>query len=196
MLFQRRDLEQYTDKLAEYVPGGILFASKFVQNSNLRKLLKGLSGEQFRANDYLREYDILPDKVNKFLSEWESALGIPDDCFDGKGSDEERLLHIQVKLAALGVQTAEDFIELARLFGVEINVIPLSSVALPPYDVPFIPVGFPEGRFIMIIEGPDLVSSLPPYDVPFPLIVGEGILQCLLNKVKPANVRIIFRNTN
>lgn len=196
--FNRRDLEQYTDSLADYMPNGPLFIAKSIQDSNFRKLLRGMAGEIFRANGLLKEFDdqIIPDRTEKFLSEWESALGIPDDCFSGNGTVEERRRDILVKLAALGVQTEQDFINLAQTFGYAVNIIPLSSIALPPYDVPFIPVGFPEGRFIMIVEGVDLVASLPPYDVPFPLTVGQGIIQCLFEKLKPANVKVIFRNTN
>ena len=195
-LFQRRDIDEYTDSLAAYLPGGSLFASKSIQDSNFRKLLRGLAGELFRANGYLREYDILPDKTELFLSEWESTLGIPDDCFSGEGTIEERRRDVLFKLAALGVQTAEDFVELAATFGYVVEVSSLSELGVPPYDVPFIPVGYPESRFIMVVKGVNILGGVPPYDVPFFLFVGQNIIQCLFEKLKPANCDIIFLNVN
>ena len=82
-LFKRRSIEAYTDSLAEYMPGGELFAAKSVYDSNFRKLLRGMAGELFRANGLLREYNdqIIPDRTEKFIDEWEKAVGIPDHCF-------------------------------------------------------------------------------------------------------------------
>ena len=197
-LFKKRDIEQYTDSLANYLPGGELFASKSVKNSNFRKLLKGLATELFRSNGYLKEYSeqVIPDQTEKFIEEWESALGIRDDCFNTDGTPEERRLQILTKLAALGVQTEEDFEDIALVFGKVVNVFPLSDLAFPPYDVPFIPIGFPEARFIIVVKGENVISGVPPYDVPFDLIVGESILECLFKKLKPANCKIIFMNSN
>lgn len=197
-LFKRRNIDQYTDSLAAYLPGGKLFASKSIQNSNFRKLLRGMAGELFRSNGLLIEYnqEILPDKTNKFLSEWESAVGIPDDCFTGTGTNDERRSDILVKLASLGVQTDRDFVNLAAVFGKEVMVFPLSERAFPPYAVPFLPVGFPEARFTIVVESETLLSSVPAYDVPFDLIVGDPIIECLFRKLKPANCEIIFRNSN
>jgi len=197
-LFQRRNIEEYTDSLAAYLPNGELFASKSVNDSNFRKLLRGLSGELFRANGLLRDYsnEILPDTTAKFLSEWESALGIPDGCFNGEGSNDERRRDILTKLSALGVQTEQDFIDLALIFGKVVTIKQLSNEAFPAYSVPFNLVGFPEARFIIIVEGVDLVGGVPPYDVPFFLSVGESVLECVFKKLKPANCEVIFRNSN
>jgi len=192
------DLEQQTDSLASYLPSGRLFEAAWVGDSNFRKLLKGLAGELFDAEGLIKQYqdEYAPDTTNNFISEWESALGIPDDCFSGSGTIIERRRDVMVKLAALGVQTAGDYEALALTFGKVVTVTALSAEALPPYNVPFNPLGLPGARFIIVVQGENLVSGLPPYDVPFDLIVGESILECLFRKVKPANCDIIFRNSN
>lgn len=180
------------------MPGGELFAAKSIKDSNFRKLLKGLAGELFRANGLLKEYneEIIPDRTNKFLSEWESTLGIPDGCFTGTGTNDERRRDILTKLAALGVQTDDDFEELALVFGKVVTVGSLAADPLfPPFDVPFTTIELPDARFVIVVEGEDLtVSGEPPYNVPFDLIVGDSLLECVFRRLKPANCDIIFRN--
>ena len=198
MLFSRRTQDEYADSLAAYMPGGRLFKNKTVQDSNFRKLLRGLAGELFKVNGYLKQYadDIIPDQTERFIDEWESAVGIPDGCFDGNGDLTTRRTNVLTKLAALGVQTAEDFEALALVFGKTVDIFPLSQEALPPYGVPFNPVGLPSARFIIVVEGVDIAGDVPPYDVPFPLGVGESVLECVFKRLKPANCDIIFRNSN
>lgn len=196
-LFQRRDIEAYTDSLADYLPGGELFISKSVQDSNFRKLLRGMAWELFRANGLLRDYscEVLPDQTEKFLNEWESALGIPDDCFTGTGSVTERRRDILTKLAALGVQTPEDFVELAAIFGVTVTVTPGVEEIQFPLVFPVLMFNTnKEARFTIVVEFTVLDTSRFP--LTFPIQFGDdviAILECLFNKLKPANCQIIFQ---
>ena len=195
-LFERRDIEQYTNSLADYLPGGCLFASAHVDSSNFRKLLRGMAGELFRANGLLKEYSeqILPDQTIKFLDEWEQTLGIPDDCFSGTGTLNDRRTAILTKLAALGVQTADDFVELAAVFGITVQV--LSGI-----DAISFPIQFPglffntarEARYTIFVVFTVPAANRFPYT--FPIVFGGSaiaILECLFNKVRPANCQVIF----
>ena len=122
ILFKARNIERFTDSLAAYLPGGILFAIKSYQNSNFRKLLRGIAGELFRANGLLSDYnkEIYPDTTERFLVEWESALALSP----GSGAtDEDRRRDILVRLASSGVQTDQDFIDLAAVFGIPITIV-------------------------------------------------------------------------
>jgi uncharacterized protein YmfQ (DUF2313 family) len=191
-------LAQHVRSLAAYLPNGKLFEAKNILGSNFNQLLRGFSGELRTAEDYLvtLEKEYFPDETVLFLNEWESALGIPDGCFDGTGTADERRENILVKLAALGVQTAQDFIDLALIFGKIVDVHPLSDEAFPPYAVPFTPVLLHEGRFVIVVTGTDLVTGVPPYDVPFDLTGGESLMECVFKKLTPGNCALIFRNTN
>ena len=193
-LFGRRNLDEYTDSLAAYMPGGPLFASKSVQNSNFRNLLRGMAGELFRSNGLLREYDVLPDATEKFLSEWESTLGIPDTCFTGTGSIVERRRDVLVKLAALGVQTADDFVELAALFGVTVSVRSGSVNGNFPMVFPWIFFDSAKAaRFTIIILFTVEAANRFPFTFPFTFGSGEiSTLECLFRKLKPANCDILF----
>lgn len=118
---ERHTLEEMLRSIAMYLPTGDVFTSAFVSGSNLNLLLEGLSKELLRAENFLYLYnsEFIPDQTTVFIEEWESALGIPDDCFTVNPGDtnEERRLNILVKLASLGVQTTADFENLATILG-------------------------------------------------------------------------------
>ena len=196
-LFERRDIEQYTDSLADYLPGGCLFASAHVSNSNFRKLLRGMSGELFRSNGLLKEYSeqIIPDQTVKFIEEWESALGIPDDCFSGTGTITERRRDILTKLAALGVQTAQDFVDLGTTFGVTVTVNSgLDEITFPLVFPIVMFTTVKEARFTIVVRF--TVQAANRFPLTFPITFGSGeiaILECLFTKLKHANCDIIFQ---
>ncbi len=56
-LFRVFDLSAYAESLGAYLPGGVLFAAKMNNASNIRKLLLGLAGELFRANVLLNTFN-------------------------------------------------------------------------------------------------------------------------------------------
>ncbi len=120
-LIVRHTQSEMVASLAAYLPGGELFQSAFIPGTNFNALLTGLSGELLRAENVLFLYNsqFIPDETTVFIEEWESALGIPDDCFTVSPDDtnEQRRINILVKMASLGVQTADDFVNLADILG-------------------------------------------------------------------------------
>lgn len=200
-IFKRRDIEQYTDSLAAYIPGGELFAAKSISGSNLRSMLRGLAWEMYRANGYLREYanDAIPDRTYHLIDEWEEALGIPDECFSGSGTIDERREAVLLKLAALGIQTADDFVNLAQMLGYVVTIESAVGYATFPLTLPFILLGSAkEARFTIVVSYATGGDVFPPATLPLtlPFILGGadlGILECLFRKLKPANCNLIFR---
>ena len=137
--------------MADYLPGGKLWTAKNIADKTMRNLLVGLSRESLRAEGYLKalQDQFIPDMTDNFIPDWERALGIPDDCFPGTGSNDIRRRDILVKLASLGVQTAEDFENLAALFGITANVLPGASLIEFPLTFP---VTFVDDKFTIVVE--------------------------------------------
>ena len=183
--------QAHADVLADFLPNGPSFEAKKIGGSNLRKLLLGFSGELRTAEEYIKTFDdeYSPLTTTLLIKEWEQALGIPDACFPATGDIDERRVHVLTKLSSMGIQTVSDFVALALLFGIVVTVEPLDEVASPP-----VAVTFPDARFTLVITGAGLVSGLPPYDVPFTPNSSESVLECLFNKLKPANCKLIFVN--
>ncbi|MEE9222974.1 MAG: putative phage tail protein [Nitrosomonadaceae bacterium] len=128
-LITRHTKTEMISSLAAYLPGGELFEAAFIPGTNFNALLAGLSGELLRAENFMFLYNsqFIPDDTTVFIEEWESALAIPDDCFiiDESDTNEQRRLNILVKLASLGVQTVDDFENLAAILGfADVQVLP------------------------------------------------------------------------
>lgn len=190
-------VERLTNTLAYYLPTGRAWGAKNCEGTVVRSLLKGLAQELLRMEDAIQEFrdEILPDETVLFIDEWESALGIPDECFPGTGSIDERRRDVLVKLVALGVQTAGDFQTLANLMGVGLQMSNGADHYLHG-KLPFIAFGSDkESRFTIVV---DFDLTLPAsFTYTFPIVFGEVTLaqiQCLFEKLKPANTSILFTN--
>lgn len=189
-------VQRQADSLANYLPSGRVFAAKKIPGTVTRRLLEGLAGELDRGTDLIAEFkrEVLPDLTTLFLDEWESAVGIPDDCFSGAGSDAERRRDVQVKLASLGLQTAEDFVMLAALLGLDVTVEGGSVHGTFPMEFPII--FFPSekaARFTIVVNFAGEEGASFPYTFPIPFSTPELILlECLFRELKPANCDLLF----
>ena len=188
-----RTVEEETQILASYLPGGLLFGAKNIPGTELRGLLEGLAGEDKRIDDTLdlmRE-QLMPDTTTMFVDEWESAVGIPDSCFKGTGTIAERRAIVLLKLAGLGVQTASDFEELALGIGFTVSVEPGNSVANRPLFG-----SDKEARFTIVVKHSTPTTGGDVFPLPFPFTFGtpgaDALLTCLFNKLKPANCNVLF----
>lgn len=195
--FDRFTLEQHTQVLCDLFFGGKLSEARNINGSNLRKLFIGLAKEFQRIESTIatiaEEYDI--QQTTLLIEEWESAIGIPDDCFPIANTIEERRNNVLAKLRAAGTVTENDFISLAALIGFTVTITPLQDIAFPVYPVPFYPTKAPASRFVWIVSGANVIPEVPPYNVPFtPAGGAQSILVCLFNLLKPAFTRIIFQN--
>jgi len=200
-LFKTRDQQAFRDSLSQFYPGDKLNRAKDVPNKRYYELLQGLAGEFFTANGYVKTYadEIIPDQTVLFIPEWESAVGIPDDCFTGAGSNDNRRRDILVKLAASGVQTPEDFVALAALFGIDAEVFSgtdfFSGNAILPMTLPFTFGGVDMESFryqIVVVFDADDPGGYP---YTFPILFGDdavGLLKCVFEKLKPSNCQLIF----
>ncbi len=204
-----RTRDEQTNSLANYFPPGRAFASVNAEGTVARALLAGLSGELVRSEALVEEFrdQIIPDKTVLYVDEWERALGIPDDCFQGTGSLDERRADVLAKLASLGVQTNEDFRRLAlQAYGVELTLVNPSRSTDNIFPYVFNPTGEPdpnndggsfvfnlsdrEARFQLVIVYNNLPTAVVfPYTFPMPFGTREqAIIECLFTKLRPANV--------
>lgn len=220
-----RTLEEQVQTLANNMPGGRVFGAKNVTDSNVRNLLRGLVGQIDLVDRFIAEFrrDTVPDQTRYFLDEWERALGIPDDCFDGKDATpvgtwpwtwshrwgetvitgERRRLAIVTKLAALGVQTNMDFVNLALTFGISVTITAGAVSGLFSWVWPHTwYTTAQEARFTIIVTPIDGLGTTFTYtfnDGPDldGIVFGTSetaVLECLFQKFKPANVQVIFQS--
>lgn len=200
-LFVVNNIRVITQSLADYLPGGKFFDGKNIEDSIIRKLLIGLSQSILRIeqNHKVIADNMIPIFADELIEEWEQFLGIPDECFDVNEDTSliDRKKFIIAKLAIMEVLTAEDWIGLAKFFGYDIEIERATDFDTFPLPLPFIlGAGLKASKFTMII-----VVKLPPplpvtFPLPLPFTLGAspvGFLRCLFNKVKAANVQLVFK---
>ena len=188
-LFDTHTSREHAASIAAYLPGGIMFEAARIDGTNTSDLLVGFAGELKRVEteliNYVEQYGI--EKTTLLLTEWEKSLGIPDDCFDGTGDVATRRRDILTKLASLGVQTADDFVELALIFGITVTVEGgLDSSVVFADDR--------TARFTIVVTFEVTEANEFPFD--YPIVFGDdsiAILECLFDKLKPENCAIIFQ---
>jgi len=188
-LFNFKNVSDFAESLAGYLPGGRMFRAKDEPSSNLRFLINGLAEEAFRANQLLRGYNeqYYPDETTDFLEEWERALNIPDECFSVEGSTViERRRNVVVKLAGMSLQTAPDFVSVAALFGQTVIVLGGLDAAVSPPITPD-----KTARFTIVIQ----FTPESGFPFIFPFVFGNDIialLECIFKKARPANCDVRF----
>lgn len=188
--------ENHVQRLADYLPSGLLFGAKNLPASNLRKLLTGLAYELFTADGYLVDYqnDVIPDATTYFITEWEKALGIPDSCFSGSGSLNDRRRDVILKLVTLGVQTADEFVAIGELFGLTITVESAVPHSVFPIIFPLFIGTAKEARFTIFVTF--TVNAVSRFPIAFPFTFGDEfipIIECLFRRLKPANCDVFFQ---
>ena len=181
-LFNKTSQSERADSIAHYLPNDAMYEAKFIEGTNVRNLLMGLAPEFGRIEDLLNLFtnELSPNEANYLIGEWESMVGIPDSCFTGSGTLAERRRDVLVKLASLSIQTANDFITLADIFGVDVSISNGTDGGF------FFPASFPMAfttptpstKFIIIVK----------FLTPSPLI---GLVECLFSKLIPANCILV-----
>jgi len=198
--FKVHDPDESAQILAQNFPNGINLISKSIVDKKFYKFLRGSGIEASQAESYINEFVTQHDinQTENLIENWESAVGIPDDCFSGTGTIEERRRDVIAKLSSFGVSTEQDFIDLAALYGYTIRIehadVPLS----PPFDMQFDYQlqGAEPNKFIFYV----IFEGTPPptntFDMQFDYQFDDqayNIVICLFNKLKPANVLIIYK---
>lgn len=192
--------EKNTQSLANYLPNGALFAGKNVEGTNIRNMLSSFALEIIRKETTLDTIatQYYPFNTVDFLAEWESALRIPDDCFEVEGvSIEQRQKQIIAKLALDKLITKDDFIALAAFFGYTITITTGLEDNSFPFTFPFFLAGSEkEQKFTIIVTFKGIAPEVGfPYIFPltFPPPDPLEFLKCYIQKLVPANVKVIYR---
>jgi len=197
-LFGPHTEEEQAQSLANYLPNGKVFKAKNQEGTTLKNLIAGLGIELFRAegkqNEIICEH--FPADTELLLSEWESALGIPDDCFPIAETSQERRDNIVTKLTALGVATKEGFEALALELGFEVRVDGGGRWGVFPMEFPALLFNNPsDARFTMVVDFLTPID-LNVFNFTFPVVFGNqvnNVIICLFRKLAPANADVIFR---
>ena len=129
------------------------------------------------------------------LEEWETAVGIPDDCFSRNATKEQRREQVLLKLVGMNATTKEQFIKIADILGYNIDVSNGVDTSTFPLTFPFLLMDEEEKEFIIVVK----ILSEPEaetFPLTFPFTLNSDfpeILKCLFEKIKPAHTRVYYQ---
>lgn len=187
--------ENQADYLARYLPDGEAWKSKWIEGSNLRKLLIGL-GKEFgnieQRNAWLkRELNIY--STFDLIEYWEKEYGIPDEIFSIQDKTiEDRRLNIIIKEMMNGADRVPDWEYIAQQFGFNCKVYAGTDKTRFTYTFPINFADYPKYTIIV-----DLYDVTPSAEFPliFPVKFGEygvNLLKKVFEIIKPADCVIIY----
>jgi uncharacterized protein YmfQ (DUF2313 family) len=199
-MLKERTQTQQADILAQYLRDDNLHEAKNRDDSTLRKILLGLASEWLNFRDKINEVssEYNPQKTTALIQEWEEFVGIPDDCIPVASTIEQRRLNVLLKLAGINATTEKQFKNVASILGYNIEVSNGVSTSTFPLTLPFLLISEASAPFTIVIT---LSSSIQPngFALTFPFTLTSqqpAILDCLFNKLKPANTQLFFRYSN
>lgn len=185
--------ETQANSFGDYLPNDVLFEAKRRFGSKLRGLLLGLSGVMLTAEKYVNqimsEYNI--PTTTLLIDSFEKMFGIPDGCFKGAGTIEQRRQQILTKIASWGAVTVEEWENIGTMLGFTLTVE--SGWAYRP-DFPIGPAGDKEAKFSVVVTVTGITGG-SVFPVPFPWQFGSAasILICVFDYTKPTNVQVLFK---
>lgn len=206
---------EHVDALAANLPNGRVWTPKFRNDSNLRRFLFGVAPTMRTMDAAIQRFvsESIPSETEDFLAEWETALGIPDPCFPLALTADQRRRNIKIKLSVLaGISTRQDFIDLAALFGLVIDVrsgidhVTVGTggygTALPALTIPGTFATAAIARMTMVVTENTPASVAFPWEfsaagpvIPVGLkfaLDDQNTLRCLIRKLAPANIDVLF----
>lgn len=109
-----RTAAQYQAQLRALLPEGPAWDP--VRVPELALVLAGIAAELARidARIVALKSEMDSARVNELLPEWEGVMGLPDECLGESPSFGDRQLAVQQRLTAVGSQTVEYFVSIAR----------------------------------------------------------------------------------
>jgi len=119
----RRGQAEYAYALADLLPQGIAWPRD--EQSIIMRVVYGLAGiwgfVDGRAADLLeRESD--PRKTIELLPDWERNWGLPDPCYAGPNTIEQRQKALVARMTMMGGQSRQFFIDFAKFLGYDISI--------------------------------------------------------------------------
>ena len=196
--FEPNTITENTNSLAAYMPNDDLFLAKYIEGSNLRKLLYGIAQEYNLVQNKIYEISVENDLLHttNLIDEWERALGLPDTCMKTAGVPiAQRRKQIVAKFGKMNLTTEEDWKALATFFGFTIKIEYGSQSDVFTMIFPVYFTGSAKAaRFTMIITFMGIAKPSNVFPMKFPFIFEDtNFMICLFNKLKPANVNILYR---
>lgn len=186
--------DKYLGHLQSLLPQGVAWPREpgTVLTAVLAALADGLHAAHTRADRLIEEAD--PRTTDELLPDWERVCGLPDPCTGSVGSVAERRAQVVTRLTATGGQSRDYFIALARTLGFDIIIAEHRARfhGRRPMGGRY---GLREQQFVWEVRPQNGMHFRRQNDETGGAYAAWGMksLMCLLERLKPAHTRIIWK---
>jgi len=178
-----------SELFANYLPSGVAWEAKYIEDSNLNGLINGLGYEfhnmQEKINYLKRELNFLT--TEDLIVEWESMYGIPNKYFTVEGKTlEQRRIQILISELMDGADSEPDWEYIAGLLGYNVLVRPAK-------DYPDL-MEYTSIKDTIVVTFLDLVAP-SEFTLIFPFVFGADTqkqLKMIFEVIKPATTEIVY----
>lgn len=191
-----KNLDEAGIILAGHLPQGRAFGKKCESGSVMHGLIKGMASDfmivQEEIFELASQFDI--DLTVDLLPDWETSVGIPDDCifqFTTLAKRRDRVIQRLRKIPLVTLAELQAFVD-SFFPDDNITLKPGSEIFTFEYDFESDFLGNENEKFIIIAEIPVTGDGFE-YTFEFEFSGGPdtSLLKCLLRKILPANVLLI-----
>lgn len=203
--------DKSADALRRHLPTGPAWDAWSRPGKTAYKLLAALAKgfEDAWTTLYGLATELDPRTTTQYLTEWETAVGLPDPCLPATTSLADRRAQVMFRLDKRRWTTVQDWKDLATLFGYEVVITPgweVQKPALFVYDFPMRFDIFPRlGRFRVYIDiigvtfrgfeyGAGTSGADVGFPIPFETDTKVNAFQCLIDRIKPAHVVVVWND--
>lgn len=187
-------IEKYTAMIQNLLPVGYAWPRQ--ANTNMENLLTALATEPERVDCRVQDMltEAYPLTTSELLTDWERALGLPEEC-EGLGDTvQKRRQAVHQKLSSLGGQSPQFYIDLAASIGFEITITEFDPFcAGDPCGDPLYGDDWAHTFQVNAAEETILYFNAGEGSAGEPLASwGNSLLECVINRYKPAHSVVIF----
>lgn len=198
-IFKAPDKYGTADQLTDHMPDGKVWQAKAINDTNLRGLVVSTAYPfnlvQAKIEEFICEFDIRT--TTKFIDEWEESVGLPDDCF---GADTDTDIQSR-RNAVIERYKKEAIVTLAEMQAYVDAIFGVGEVTLyngteyysfeREFQGSFL--GNTNEKFIIVAEVLTQGNLFERnFEDTFTGALDTVKINCVLRRVVPANVLILF----
>jgi uncharacterized protein YmfQ (DUF2313 family) len=200
-IFDAPDIDGTANELASALPQGRVWEAKNSDGTNMRALVGGAAmpfniAEQ-KVEDLASEFDI--NQTTALLSEWEESVGLPDECFAGPGTIEERRAAIIERFRRIPVVTIAEMQAAVDALFPDVDIELRTGTDYYAFECEFeIPLfGTEYEKFVIVARVPVQVPFFE-YDLELEMTGALNLdeFRCYMEKIIPANVYLMIEEIN
>lgn len=196
-LFKTPSINETANQLADHMPQGRVWESKYIENSNLRGLVVACASPFNISQSFIElianEFDI--NQTTLLIGEWEKSVGLPDDCIGELTDIAERRAAVIRRLNKTPIVNMAELQAYVDILFVGAGIVLKTGVEYYDFELSFESdfIGDVNTKFIIVAEIPATGETFEyDFELEFSGATNDEKLRCVLEEVLPSNVVLVI----